>query len=447
MKTTMKKLLSFVLVAMLLVTAIPFQASALTANSDGVVTVPVEVVNQNGGHISNKDLQVKDTVYLNKALAETLVNSWTNRTYSGWQKADGSAITDGQALTSGWLQESAGDSYSLKLVLNVTESTTATTYEESPVQVPVYVYINGSKVNTTKTLTLSSGETVELTNSLAMSMLNTTDGRTFVKWENNSGDNVTGKSLSYEWVNKQSGYYLNMYLTEGSSSSTTSTSTTYTLTINYSGAYSGTAYLTGIEAGKTVTAAAITEAVQDNVGISNLTTSANDMTISGDTTVSVTVTEVSSKYNSNKVYLHIFLNNDLTEPAKSINITSGIALDYKVTMAEVKTVVKNYYTAKTSDGIGYDGLYYSTGSWTKDFLNDSNKSDTVTGIQSMLEDGYVHINVVISNATAKDTSSSSTADSTNPKTGDTIYTTATVMTVSACALALVYFFSKKRAVR
>lgn len=41
-------------------------------------------------------------------------------------------------------------------------------------------------------------------------------------------------------------------------------------------------------------------------------------------------------------------------------------------------------------------------------------------------------------------SSSSNADSTNPKTGDSIYTAVAVMGLSVTALAAVYFINKKR---
>lgn len=152
----------------------------------------------------------------------------------------------------------------------------------------------------------------------------------------------------------------------------------------------------------------------------------------------------SDKLNSNKVYLHIFLNNKVDEPAKNVDITNGIALDGKVTLAEVKTVVKNYYTSKNSDGIGYDGLYFATGNWVGNFVRDD-KVETIDNIAELKKDGYVHINIMITNANAK-SSSSSTADPSNPKTGDSITMTMTVMTISASALALVYFFNKKRAI-
>lgn len=153
-----------------------------------------------------------------------------------------------------------------------------------------------------------------------------------------------------------------------------------------------------------------------------------------------------SKLNSNKVYLHIFLNNKVDEPDMNVNITNWIASDGKVDInSDVKTVVKNYYTAKDSDGIGYDGLYLAVGNWVGNFITDT-KDEVIDNIVELKEDGYVHINIMITNAKAK-TTSTSTADTTNPKTGDSIYMAVTVMAVSACALAMVVYFNKKRAVK
>lgn len=151
----------------------------------------------------------------------------------------------------------------------------------------------------------------------------------------------------------------------------------------------------------------------------------------------------SDKLNSNKVYLHIFLDNRVTNPAKDINITDGIAEDGVVTLSEAKNVVKKYYSAKTDDGIIYDGLYLATGSWVGQFVQDD-KYDRFDNIDDLKKEGYVHINIMVNNAKAK---TSSNADSSNPKTGDDIYMTVTVMGLSAAALCAVYFISKKRAVR
>jgi len=147
-----------------------------------------------------------------------------------------------------------------------------------------------------------------------------------------------------------------------------------------------------------------------------------------------------------KVYLHIFKDNKVDDPAKTINITEGIALDGKVTLDEVKTVVKNYYTAKTSDGIKYDGMYMAKGNWVGNFVNDTQKYDTISDTNELRKESEVHINVMITNANAKSTTNEK-ADKTNPKTGDMIFIPVIFMVVSGAAIAGVYFYNKKRSAR
>ena len=147
-----------------------------------------------------------------------------------------------------------------------------------------------------------------------------------------------------------------------------------------------------------------------------------------------------------KVYLHIFKDNKVDDPAKTINITEGIALDGKVTLDEVKTVVKNYYTAKTSDGIKYDGMYMAKGNWVGNFVNDTQKYDTISDTNELRKESEVHINVMITNANAK-SATNEKADKTNPKTGDMIFIPVIFMVVSGAAIAGVYFYNKKRSAR
>lgn len=137
-----------------------------------------------------------------------------------------------------------------------------------------------------------------------------------------------------------------------------------------------------------------------------------------------------------KAYLHIFADNKVDEPAKTIDITSGIALDGKVTLSEVKSVVKSYYTAKTSDGIGYDGLYMATDNWVGKFVKDE-KVDTLD-IKEDLNNGYVHINVMITNAKLSG-SSTSNGNKINviPKTGDNTPILAVAIIGLAAAVGLV----------
>lgn len=145
-----------------------------------------------------------------------------------------------------------------------------------------------------------------------------------------------------------------------------------------------------------------------------------------------------------KVYLHVYVNNNIGEPDRNINITNTLATDGVVSLSEVKNLIPDYYKAKNSNGIGYDGLYLAKGNWVKDYVTDSNKYQKLNDIDVRTGEEYVHINVMITNATAR---TSSTADTSNPKTGDAIFMTITVMGLSAAALTGLYFYNKKRVVK
>lgn len=145
------------------------------------------------------------------------------------------------------------------------------------------------------------------------------------------------------------------------------------------------------------------------------------------------------------VYLHIYAKGNVSSPMKTVTLDTWTCVkDGVITLDEVKDVVKTYYTAKDSDGISYDGFYYSTSTTKNDYINDKNKTERINNLDELRKEGYVHLNVWIDNAKAKTDSNSS---SSNPKTGDTIYMAVTVMGLSAASLAAVYYISKKRAVR
>lgn len=175
------------------------------------------------------------------------------------------------------------------------------------------------------------------------------------------------------------------------------------------------------------------------IALENKTTSGNGGSGSGSGSDSGS----SSKF-PYSVYLHIYAKGNVATPLKSVTLdTWSCVKDGVVTLDEVKEVVKTYYTAKTSDGIGYDGFYYSTSTTKNDYINNENKTTRINNLDDLRTQGYVHLNVWIDNYVAK-SSSSSNADTSNPKTGDSIYTAVAVMGLSVTALAAVYFINKKR---
>ena len=157
------------------------------------------------------------------------------------------------------------------------------------------------------------------------------------------------------------------------------------------------------------------------------------------------------KSSANNVLLSIYVNGKTSSAAKIVDISGYGEADGMIDISEVRTVVQKYFTAKDSEGINYDGLFtYDT--WNRGAYDDSDEANYVT--VNANDDTYVY--VMIYNAKTGSSSSSNsgtsssnsgTADSTNPKTGDQIFMAVTVMAVSASALALVYFFNKKRATK
>lgn len=152
------------------------------------------------------------------------------------------------------------------------------------------------------------------------------------------------------------------------------------------------------------------------------------------------------------VILHVYLNNNFNSEHKHYTITD-IAKDGTLSLkGDVKDFLKKYYTAKTSDGIGYDGMYVTDAYFGVKYLSDEkyevlgNDADANgnTTLDKMRSAGVVHLNVMLTNASAK---SSATADSSNYKTGDTIFVPVMAMGLTGTLLAAAYIFGKKRFAR
>ena len=118
-----KKLLSLLLVVMLLVSAIPFQAFAATAE------VPVTVVEEDGSHVEDKTLNVPDEgVTLNKELGDSLLGASSEYETVCWRSA---ATNNNLPLTETLTNATASaKGYSIKLVVQRKEvvPTNPTTY-------------------------------------------------------------------------------------------------------------------------------------------------------------------------------------------------------------------------------------------------------------------------------------------------------------------------------
>ncbi len=160
---------------------------------------------------------------------------------------------------------------------------------------------------------------------------------------------------------------------------------------------------------------------------------------------------ITNKDNTNKVYLHVYLNGNASVIQLTKDITEHDLLkDDKTSNGEIWSyLTKNYYGPKDAAlGVQIDGLYVNTGAegtFPQNYYTD-NKVSELNNISTLLDSGYVHINVMMKNvAVSSNSGSNANADSSNPKTGDMIFAPVAVLGLSASALAVLFFLNKKRA--
>ncbi len=141
-----------------------------------------------------------------------------------------------------------------------------------------------------------------------------------------------------------------------------------------------------------------------------------------------------------KVYLGVYVNNNTKDMHKVIDVTKYVEGEDEpyLDRYEAERAIKKYYTAKDGYTLKMYGLFtYDT--W-KEFLWDDDTDGAVSIPVDRSEETYIY--VLVNNVYSS--SSSSTADSSNPKTGDEVFMTITAMSLSASALICLYFLNKKR---
>ena len=527
MKNTMKKLLSLVLVAMLLVCAVPFQAAATEADNKTVkVNVYVDDV-----LTADKMLTVKpgESVTLSEELAKSLVKS--DKAFVKWTGASGNEAT-GVTIQ----YEKIPADYSVNLyVKKIVED------PRVDAKVPVKIYVDGSYVRDGE-ITVPVDGAVTLTKELGMKLVK--EDKEFVKWTDASDNVATDNTIKYAGITD--GYSLKLYVNtkkaeepvkpitvkivdakgnaiakefqvtpvngkysvigdiltqrwmgnwkdsyefvtaksdeKGSNLSLTTTinagdSLTVTLKAKSgSTPEAGTVRVTfygtdgkavstyNVTSGSSIDSKKVSDAQSkadnktgytfkgwkiDNNGTVYTSAEVSKLVIKGNVDFYAYLEKDTTTTNNkfpHEVYLQIYKDTKLSAPDKTIKISDGIAVDGVVSMKEVQSVVKNYYTAKNSDGIQYDGLYLAEGNFAGNYVTDSGKQDSFDDINARRQERNVHINVMITNANAKSTTNEK-ADKTNPKTGDMIFIPVIFMVVSGAAIAGVYFYNKKRNAR
>ena len=124
-----------------------------------------------------------------------------------------------------------------------------------------------------------------------------------------------------------------------------------------------------------------------------------------------------------EVYLEIYVNGDTSTVSKRVKITS-LADDNKITQAEVETVVKKYVTAKSGYTLKYEGLFDEQSWW--EYTHDPETNGAKSIVVNRDGDDYVYVMVNNVKTVA--------ADPTNPKTGDGIFAVMSVMMGSGAAV-------------
>lgn len=444
MKNTMKKLLCMTLVIMLLISAVPafamaddfgddmssvtsddFGEDAVTVQNDGAVVVADPTENDSSVVYADDD-ETSDTVkvtaylYTGKIVDGAITQAKSVKSLSN--KNLKSSVTLGQLLlNSEFFGQGTRDGngiaeyqkYDYYMASGETkpEPTSVSTDDvvamEDTVSEEIMVFV---RVRKTATVTLSLEDSLYGDKEITVNTFDVLD---------------LPKTFANNGLKANSGSYIYMYTRNDEESPL---GTTYRV--------SGDVTIVGHQD------LLINKSENDKNGVGT-----DDSTTSGSGSSTGSGSTGSGSTGSNKfpypVYLNIYKDTLVGSPDKRVEITKGIALDGVVTLSEVKNVVKNYYTAKDSDGISYDGLYIAEGNWVANYVADTGKYDSIDA-GSMSQTGTVYINVMIGNAKVKSTA---TADASNPKTGDEIFVPIMVMGLTASALAAAYVIGKKRFAR
>lgn len=192
MKNTMKKLLSLVLVAMLLVCAVPFQAAATEA--DETLTVKTYV---DGKYVTDKYVTVKpgQKLELTKELAETLI--YGDKEFVKWTNMN-DVETTGPISYDGLQKAESG--YYVNLYVKTKDT-------RVDAKVPVKIYVDGSYARDGE-ITVPVDGSVTLTKELGLSLVNA--DKEFVKWTGSSDNEATDVAVKYG--NITDGYYVKLFV-------------------------------------------------------------------------------------------------------------------------------------------------------------------------------------------------------------------------------------------
>ena len=426
----MKKFFSLMLVALLLVSALPFAASAAGFS----VAVTVDDVFVYAGEY--------ETITYAECLAQSGIDTTTkNITNFVCDGADlvegGSATLTGPAFVYFWTEDKATEP--------TTEPTTESTTEAPADTFDLYFHDElGGKVST---VAVENAATVTTVPSGSL-----VEGHDFVGWytgRNGTGDKlIPGTTKWYEGMSRDYYAYYIESVNDGVSVLSVyvrfyvggeqqgNTKLLYTRQFD-----DGDNMFSWLANNETKTSNAIfalegSEGYQwnpryyyDYTGTEPL--SEQDLIADGNKSVVVKV--YSKKATEANVLLYIH-KNTTGYPLTAIYEMPGYTQGNTITLASAKNIIKEHYTGSN---MTVQGLY-SDSSWAQ-LLNGENPT-AANGIK-VEHNGTTKVHVILKNATA---TNASKVDSTNPQTGDYITAAVTTMVVAAAALVSMVELKKRK---
>lgn len=444
MKNAFKKMLSLVLVAMLLVTAVPFQAHAEGTEDSVEYAVTLQLcINgaQQGGKTYTMYFREEGATVdsaMVKAQAERkwpnaeINGKWVGLTY-GYATTDTGFLRDAVTVTSDmtinvYMTAEVGEE-TTETTTEATEATTEATEATQPeITDPLKVYIyekqsDGNYKSVGLGVTIENGKLNEATAKEALTKAGYTVANWNWKWQ--------------QYVDGEANLLIDPIYTPGNK-------VIYTLRIQHNDGTSGRDVIEVLEGDSILNA--IKKAnlnlsrdgyTQDPIYYFDMNCTdaigKNDK-IEGDTTVYASWIKNTKEENEadHDVILRIYTNGNKKNVAKKVTLGSTYTSDGKVTQAEVKAIVNKYFEAEDGKEMEFKGLFTQT-TWNGgDFFT----SDAVSSI-TVNKNSDTVIYVLVNNVYKSD----------NPSTGDEIFMAVTVMALSATALFVLVLNNKKRFVK
>lgn len=470
MKAVSKKLLSLLLVAILLVSAVPFQAFAAenetTAATDAAeettaATVAVEETEaaEEETEAAEQETEAEEETQAPTVAAGTEATllldanggvigtavSQSIKVYEGKQIGSLPTPTRSGYTFKGWFSAKEGGKYFDGTEKFYADSTPATLYahwELNAKGVIIKAVVDGDKANAYDIHKATVGVNQLLLDYLdsVKSQVKVPAGYTWdTHWYDFSTDELIAQNENFSnwrtvYVKFNAKTNLKLYFSVGEGAKVDPT--TKTVTFNKKVGDLPTPTKTGYvfrgwfdDAGKQYTSSTVYK-------------------VNGDTTLTASWKKQAT------VILEIYTNGKTSEPDRCPVLTGYAVGDY-VNREDVSKIIKKYYSAKSGSSLTVQGLY-SANMW-QDYLANSS-TNGIESIQIHTADEAIHIYVMVNNAKQGGSSDTNTntntttqptkkpADPSNPKTGDEsmIYVSMTVMLVAAAALVVVAQLRKRK---